>query len=200
MDILVAAGSSMDPAPAGQVTLFINTEDSNILSYIDENGNIFRYSANDSEALASCCSCDIAKTWIDRITCALNSGLLTANEFGNLVSTGFTVTATEDTTVPGKKTCTVTISSQVTPVESISVEPANATLDTIVTTTVQLTATILPISAPQGVTWVSTNPAVATVNASGLVTAVATGTCTIYGFCTQNPSLYDTCGITVQAL
>lgn len=40
--------------------------------------------------------------------------------------------------------------------------------------TVQLTAT--PISTPAGtVTWTSSNPAIATVNSTGLVTRVATG-------------------------
>jgi len=44
-DILILAGSQMVPAPTGQVTLFINTENNNILSYIDEDGVIKIYNS-----------------------------------------------------------------------------------------------------------------------------------------------------------
>jgi hypothetical protein len=56
----------------------------------------------------------------------------------------------------------------------------------------QLTAVVQPPSAPQGVTWSSDDEAIATVNASGLVQALATGVVTIRATSTADPSLSDT--------
>ena len=61
----------------------------------------------------------------------------------------------------------------------------------------QLTKTILPLNASNlNVTWVSSNNNVATVNSSGLVTAVATGTATITAL-TQDGGYIGTSTITV---
>ncbi len=63
-------------------------------------------------------------------------------------------------------------------VTGVSVSPTTVTVG--LGSTQQLNATIAPANATnQNVTWTSSNTAVATVNASGLVTAVATGTATI---------------------
>ena len=65
-----------------------------------------------------------------------------------------------------------------TPVSSVTVAPS--TIDMIVNGTTQLTKTISPSSASdQNVTWSSSNPTVATVSITGLVTAKANGTATI---------------------
>jgi hypothetical protein len=56
-------------------------------------------------------------------------------------------------------------------VESIEVSPASVTLTMILNETVQLTATTVPADANVTVSWVSANDMVATVSASGLVTA-----------------------------
>ena len=71
-------------------------------------------------------------------------------------------------------------SSSVTtyPVTGVSVSPATVSLS--VGSTSSLTATVAPSNATnKNVTWSSSNPAVATVNASGIVTGVATGTAVI---------------------
>ncbi|MGC3946361.1 MAG: Ig-like domain-containing protein [Chryseolinea sp.] len=66
----------------------------------------------------------------------------------------------------------------ITQVSSVSVSPT--TLNLTMGSTGQLTKTISPSNATnQTVTWTSSNPSVATVNATGLVTAVATGTTTV---------------------
>ena len=63
-------------------------------------------------------------------------------------------------------------------VTGVSVSPTTASVSAGITQ--QLTATIAPANATnQTVTWTSSNTAVATVSAAGLVTAVAAGTATI---------------------
>ncbi len=59
-----------------------------------------------------------------------------------------------------------------------------------------ITATILPSTAPQSGTWVSSTPSVATVNSSGLVTPVAAGTTTIT-FTASTGTASATCLVTV---
>jgi|SRR5436190_19184816 len=61
--------------------------------------------------------------------------------------------------------------------KSVSVTPSSASI--AVNGTVQLTATASPPKSVTGFSWSSTNTAVATVSASGLVTGVAAGTTTI---------------------
>jgi hypothetical protein len=71
--------------------------------------------------------------------------------------------------------CTVTVTQ---PVTGISLNKSTATLT--VGSTEQLTATIAPANATnKNVSWTSSNPSVATVNANGKVTAIAAGTTTI---------------------
>ena len=88
----------------------------------------------------------------------------------------------------------------VTPiVNSVTVSPASVTLDP--NDTQQLTATVdaTPASADKSVTWTSSNPSVATVSESGLVTAVAQGTATITATSNLDNTKSGTCNITVNA-
>jgi uncharacterized protein YjdB len=64
--------------------------------------------------------------------------------------------------------------------------------------TVQLKATITPSNASQEVTWSSSKPAVATVNANGLVTGVTAGTAEITATSKDDPSFKDVCTVTVN--
>jgi uncharacterized protein YjdB len=101
------------------------------------------------------------------------SGLLTA-----LAAGAATITGTSE----GKSaTAAVTVTSTPSPVASVSVSPASAAVS--VGQTVQLTATPRDaggnVLVGRVVTWVSGNPAVATVNGSGVVTGVGMGTATI---------------------
>lgn len=80
-------------------------------------------------------------------------------------------------------------------VTGVSVSPTSASIGAGLTR--QLTATIAPANATnQNVSWTSSNNAVATVNASGLVTAVTTGTATIT-VTTQDGNRTATSAITV---
>ena len=86
-------------------------------------------------------------------------------------------------------------------VRSVAVEPTGKTLTIGEEETVQLTATVLPAEAPdKSVTWSSYNESVATVDANGLVKAVAVGTATIEAKSNSDPSKVAVCAIKVEAV
>ncbi|MEB0864172.1 Ig-like domain-containing protein [Citrobacter youngae] len=74
----------------------------------------------------------------------------------------------------------------------MTVTPKTASVD--VGDTTSLTATLAPAGATDSVTWESSDPVVATVNASGVVTGVAAGTATITA---KSRTFADTAIITV---
>ncbi len=61
----------------------------------------------------------------------------------------------------------------------------------------QLTATVTPEGADQGVTWITSNNKVATITADGKVTAVASGTATITATSTADETKKAECEVTV---
>lgn len=199
-EILVSSEASMLSSlpSAGQVKMFINTDKNNILYYVDSNGNFFIYNANNTSELEECCSCVIAKQWMDRITCAMKSGMITATEFGTFINSGLTVVATEsidpDT---GAKTCRVDIGPK-TPVPVLSVDIIEKDQALAVGATQQLNVTVLPATAPQGVIWISSNPTKAIVGASGLVLAVAPGNVTIYAYSQSDGTKFDYCNFVIS--
>src|SRR5205809_349682 len=99
------------------------------------------------------------------------SGLVTAVAVG-----AATITATSE-----GKTGTAAVAVGIVPVASVAVTPASATLQA--GQTVQLAATPKDANgnalSGRVIGWSSSNPSVATVNASGLVTGVAAGSATI---------------------
>jgi uncharacterized protein YjdB len=100
------------------------------------------------------------------------SGLVTAIASGSAIITV--------TTQDGAKTATavVTVNTSNIAVASVSISPSSATL--AVGGTQQLTPTVLPSNATnKAVSYASNNTGVATVNASGLVTAISNGTAII---------------------
>lgn len=106
MNIDIAPGSTYPTPPVGQKSLFINTEDNNILSWKDSNGVITRFSSEDGDA--DCCACEIAKDYADAISCALKKGILTDIQVKSLMSLGFTAHVARTDDGAGNTTCTVT--------------------------------------------------------------------------------------------
>jgi PKD repeat protein len=103
------------------------------------------------------------------------------------------------TTQDGGKTATseITVTSNPVAVESISVAPTSAVVNT--RNTVTLTAAITPSFATnKNITWSSSNAAVATVSTAGVVTGVSAGAATIT-VTTQDGAKTATSAITVTA-
>src|SRR6266513_1669900 len=130
-------------------------------------------------------------TWVSS-----NPSVATVNGSGLLAGVtqgSATITATSE-----GKNATAAITVMIVPVASVTVAPATASMS--VGQTVQLTATPKDSagSALTGrpVTWTSSNTSVATVNGSGLVTAVVAGTATITA---TSEGKSGTSAVTVQA-
>lgn len=84
-------------------------------------------------------------------------------------------------------------------VTSVSVSPSTTNLTA--GEKVTLTATVLPENAVKTVTWTSSNPNVASVDANtGAVTAVSAGTATITATSTKTPSIKGTATINVKSV
>ncbi|RKR05722.1 putative secreted protein (Por secretion system target) [Flavobacterium sp. 90] len=109
-----------------------------------------------------------------------NTGVATVNGSGLVTAIASGSATITVTTQDGAKTATavITVSSSNVAVTSVSLSPTSASLS--VGATQQLTPTVLPSNATnKSVSYASNNTGVATVNASGLVTAIASGTATI---------------------
>ncbi|OXB03676.1 Ig-like domain-containing protein [Flavobacterium pectinovorum] len=109
-----------------------------------------------------------------------NTGVATVNGSGLVTAIAAGSATITVTTQDGAKIATsaITVTSSNVAVTSVSLSPASASLS--VGSTQQLTPTILPSNATnKSVSYASNNTGVATVNASGLVTAISNGTATI---------------------
>lgn len=103
------------------------------------------------------------------------------------------------TTVNGgfTATCMVTVTAPINPVTGVSLDADTLSM-AVGGSTSTLVATVAPANADnQTVTWESSNENVATVSATGVVTAVASGTATITVATTEG-TFNDTCVVTVR--
>jgi len=125
-----------------------------------------------------------------------NTAVATVNASGLVTAVAAGTAAITVKTVDGNKTATSAITVAAIPVSSAAVSPASASL--YAGNTQQLSVTIAPANATnKNVTWSSSNSAVATVNSSGLVTAVSAGTATITAT-TQDGNKTASAAITVN--
>jgi len=138
---------------------------------------------------------DKTYTWSSNNTAVATvnaSGLVTAVSAGTA-----TITATANDGSGVTSSCSVTVNQPIIMINSIDVSPSYLTLD-IGGTTV-LSAIVTPSNATnKNVTWSSNNTAVATVNASGLVTAVGAGTVTITATATDGSGASSSCLVIVN--
>ena len=174
-EILVGTPASIATPPAGQVTLFLNTLNNNILSYKDENGDVFIYSAGNGDEVMDCCACDIAKDLIGKIGCSLKDGIIDAAAFQAIVNAGISVVGNSPNDGNGNKTCNISISASNVPVTGVSVVPTVINPLAVLGQAVAV-ATITPANASnQTKIWSSDNVAVATVDQNGVITGVSAG-------------------------
>ncbi len=107
-----------------------------------------------------------------------NTAVATVSSTGLVTAVGAGSATITVTTADGGFTATSSITVSVINVTGVSVTPTSASM--AIGSTQQLTRTITPSNATNtNVTWASNNSAVATVSASGLVTAVSAGSATI---------------------
>ncbi|MDE6522521.1 MAG: Ig-like domain-containing protein, partial [Muribaculaceae bacterium] len=135
---------------------------------------------------------DKSVTWTssdEAVASVSDKGVVTAVKAGTA-----TITATS---ANGKTaTCTVTVAANIISVESIAISKTEISLTEGDTAT--LTATIAPENATdKTVSWTSSDEAVATVSADGVVTAVKAGTATITVASSNGKTA--TCKVTVAA-
>ena len=118
------------------------------------------------------------------------NGVVTAIAVGE---TTITVTTADGSNLSA--TCKVTVVP--TPAASITLNTTAVTLKA--TETATLTTTILPATTTnKAVTWKSDNEAIATVDANGVVTAIAVGEANITATTTDGTNLSATCKVTVE--
>ncbi len=118
-----------------------------------------------------------------------NNGLVTAIGAG--------MATIKATTVDGgfKDSCMVTVSPLIIPVTGVTVSPHTLTI--YVGQTGQVTATVVPANATnQNVTWYSQNSSIASINTTGLVTAITQGVAKVW-VKTEDGNFTDTCTVTV---
>jgi len=166
-------------------------------------GTMTNYSDNNT-----CAFTKISNTTTEKVVCMVNmrnstqSYVIPAAMAGtyNNAYTGASVTLTSGATQSLTAFQYIVLTNLNVPtvaVTGVSMSPTTASISAGLTQ--QLTATVAPSNATnQNVTWQSSNTAVATVSATGLVTAVAVGTATIT-VTTADGSKTATSAITVTA-
>ena len=125
-----------------------------------------------------------------------NSSIASVDSSGRVTAKGngtATITVKSADNASISDTCTVNVT---TPTSGVTVTPETAALN--VGETKQLSAVVAPATASnKNVTWSTSSGNVATVNSSGLVTAVGNGTATITAS-TVSGGYTDTCAVTVS--
>ena len=193
MDIQVGPESSISTPPAGYRTLFINTDKNNVLYYKLPDGT-FEPFTGDSDGSID----EIALAWTKALTCALDSGIITATEFNTAINQGITVNKTTSTdATTGTTSSTVTVGARNILLVSITLD--SATFTGAVGATRQIVTTFDPTNvSDKGLTYVSSNLTKATVSATGLITNVASGSAIISVIPNADPSKAKIVTVTVS--
>ena len=134
---------------------------------------------------------DKSLLWIssDATVVSVNNGLVSAISPGTATVTAKTVDG-DFTSV-----CTVTVTANIVNVTSIVI--GSTEVDIKVGLTKQLNTTILPADATnKNITWASSNTSIVTVNSTGLLTGISTGSATITAT-TEDGAKTATCAVNV---
>lgn len=125
-----------------------------------------------------------------------STGYVTVASGMAAVSSGSAViTASYNGVVSNKFTVNVTIPASSSKASGISLNKTSTSL--VKDTQETLTATVTPTSASKNVSWKSSDPAVATVDSTGKVTAVNAGKATITATTTDGSGLSANCSVSV---
>lgn len=183
MDIVIGSESSIATPPSGSATLFVNTDKNNILYLKYPDGSFVPYNGSSDD-----CSCDMAKAWMDRVTCALQNGIISASQFGSIMDQGVVITTNTVTDSDGNVTNTVSAGSRNVAITAFALSSYAENLSAG-----SPTAQIVPIFTPtnasnQGVIYVSSDPSKVTVSASGLLTRVSNGVTNVSAIPQSDPS------------
>lgn len=196
MTIDITSEANATLPSAGQVTLFINTDKNYRLYAKYPDGSVLPYSGS----AADCgCSPDLAKAWMDALKCGLLGGLISPAEYQNIMDQGITIQSSSSTDADGNTTCILSVGSRIIPLAGFTVDD-----ETVPLVAPGGTHQIVPTFDPpyvsnQGVTYVSSDPAKATVSSTGLIQAVATGTTNISVIPQADPSKTRVVVVTVSA-
>ena len=129
-----------------------------------------------------------------------NSNIAMVSTSGVVSFKGIGTATITVTTTDGSKTATCNVTVNAISVTSITLDQPTLAM-TVASSPVTLTPTINPIDASdKSVTWLSSNTKIATVNASGIVTAISVGTATITVTANDGSGISGTCIVTVNAI
>jgi len=127
-----------------------------------------------------------------------NSAVAAVDSSGKVTAAGVGSAVITATSVEGGKTaaCSVTVNAPPVAVQSVTLDKESLKMTPERTSV--LTAAVLPLdAADKTVAWTSSNASVATVDSTGLVTAVASGT-SVITVATKDGNKTATCSITVE--
>ncbi|MCK9561446.1 MAG: CIA30 family protein [Bacteroidales bacterium] len=126
-----------------------------------------------------------------------NETVVTVNDMGIITVKGVGEAIITVTTVDGNypATCNVEVTAVTTPVASVTVSPQSQTIQ--INESLTISATINPTNATnKSILWESSNNAIATVDANGVVTPITTGSVNIIAT-TVDGNFKDTCKLTI---
>jgi uncharacterized protein YjdB len=196
MDIQVGSEASIATPPAGYRTLFINTDKGNALYYKNSDGTFTPFTGDSATDMT-----EIASAWSEGLTCALNSGIITPEQYQDILNVGLVIN-TNSITDPdtGATNITVTIGSRTIALVSITLNSAVAAIAVGAATTHQIVTTFDPTNTSnKGLTYVSSDVTKATVSSTGLISPVGAGSAIITVIPNADPSKAKIVTVTVSA-
>ena len=123
-----------------------------------------------------------------------DTNIVTVSDNGVVKAVGVGTATVKVTVGDVSASCKVTV---LQPVTGISLNKSSLTMDAL--GTFQMTASVYPDSAnDKRITWSSSDPAIASVDENGLVTALKKGTATITAAAMDGSSVKSTCKVTVS--